>query len=224
MNSNTGLLISQIAVFVGAIIAALGGLGAFHYRGKVDAEKSAANTAQQTVLSQQIDSLLTGNKQLQIGNDELKQALAPFKQYALDRFPNTDVSTALKKLEADLQRIDAITKPTVFKVTSTKEETSSDGKHSYIIVLNPVGGVVVPILTIAAQTSDGTRVESINVTGPTVPIMATTGSSEKGDAQKIEYRTVSPGPIQIKITTAKIPASILFDISPLSEDSVTVKR
>lgn len=223
MSPNTGLLFSQIAIVAGAILAALGGFGAFHFRGKVDAEKSATNTSQQAALNQKIESLLTGNQQLRTGNDELKQALAPFKQYALDRFPNADVGTALKKLEAELQRIDAITKPTVFKVTSTKEETSTDGKHVYVIELNPIGSVVVPILTVIAQTNDGTRIESINVTGPTVPVMATTGSSEGGDAQKVEYRTVSPGPILIRITTAKIPGSIRFDITPLSEDSVTVK-
>jgi hypothetical protein len=223
MSPNTGLLFSQIAIFAGAILAALGGLGAFHFRGKADAEKNATNITQQAALNQKIENLLSGNQQLRIGNDELKQALAPFKQYALDRFPNADVSTALKKLEADLQRIDAITKPTVFKVISTKEEVAPEGRHVYVIELSPVGNVVVPILTIIAQTGDGTRVEAINVTGPTVPIMATTGSSEKGDGQKIEYRTVSPGPIQIRITTAKIPASIRFDIAPLAEESVTIK-
>lgn len=223
MNANTGLLISQIAIFAGAIFAALGGFGAFYFRGKADAEKSAANVSQQAALGLKIENLLEGNKQLQTGNDDLKQALAPFKQYAQDRFPNADVNTALKKLEAELQRIDAITKPTLLKVVAQKQESAADGKHSYSFDLAPIGAAVIPLLTVVAKTTDGTRVESISVTGPTIPPMAFAGSSERGDSQTIEYRTVSPGPIKVKIVTAKLPAFIQFDIAPLSEESVTAK-
>lgn len=212
MSSQSALFWFQVLTFLGALLTAAGGFGAFHFSRKVEAEKDRTNSDQQSVLNRQISELLEGNA-------SLKSSLEPFKAFAKDRFPEADVTTALKRLEDELSRIDALTKPTVMKVESSFQHATAEGKHEAIIRLLPIGSTVIPILTIGARANDGTPIEAINVTGPTVPIMSTDYDSPVGRMK--EFRTVSPGPITVSVVLPRKPDFLHFDITPLANESIT---
>jgi hypothetical protein len=131
MNPSTLVIWSQVTIFAGAVLMACGGFGAFHFSKKVDLQNEAKAQAKEDSLNKKIESLIAGNKQLQSGNDELKSTLEPFKAYAVNRFPDADVGTSLKKLEDELKRIDVLTTPTAYKVSSYVEIPLPDGKFRY---------------------------------------------------------------------------------------------
>jgi hypothetical protein len=101
MENETLLKISQFAIFFGAVLAALGGLGTNHFKDKIDASKSETSKNDREELNGRISELLDGNKALQ-------QSLAPFEEYAKKKFPHTSSEEALKKLEQELGKVKAV--------------------------------------------------------------------------------------------------------------------
>jgi hypothetical protein len=111
MSADTWVTISQIAIFVGAVLAAGGGAGSWYFGRMVERQKEDASTSQQIVLDKKIESLI-------VGNSELARRLAPFEQIAEKIYPAADRDDALRKLASDVagmrqqtQRLTQMTAP-----------------------------------------------------------------------------------------------------------------
>ena len=96
--------LSQILIFVGVVVSALGGLGNYYFGDKVQALK--ANKAQQQ------ENLLNGKIQTLVDNGQkLQDQLDPFIKMATQSYPNDDLQTALKKVQEDLNKVEELAKP-----------------------------------------------------------------------------------------------------------------
>jgi hypothetical protein len=174
-------------------------------------KSSEDSIAATSALNVQIGNLLTSNENLNRGNAELRASLAPFTALAEQRFPDIDTAAALKRLQHDLEQLDKRTAPTVLIPTGPIEEIQSDGSVKYMIRLTPVGIQPIPIFRFACQTKDKTKIRNVNFSGPTLPFMSTVSNSD--DTWIVEYRTLSPGTIDVSIITEKKALGMNIDIS-----------
>jgi len=95
MSAETWVTISQVGVFLGAILAASGGAGSWYFGKIVERQKDQASTQQQIELNNKIESLIQGNS-------DLKKQLSPFEKIAERIYPAVERDDALKKLASDV--------------------------------------------------------------------------------------------------------------------------
>jgi len=91
--------VSQIAVLVGAVLAALGAFGSAYFGKQADRAKSTRNQAEQAQLHTQIDSLVSGN-------EKLREQLQPFVEIAKQKFPALGPEEALDKVKESLAQLE----------------------------------------------------------------------------------------------------------------------
>ena len=84
-------MISQIAIFSGAVLAALGGLGSWYFGRLEDAAKEKRAGERHDSLTVQLDTI--GKK------------LSPFEELAKARFPGVGLDEALGKLRSELAQV-----------------------------------------------------------------------------------------------------------------------
>ncbi len=101
-------LISNILIFAGAIIVALGGFGSQYFGKKISDAEKLRNDSTQIELKQNIEVLLEGNETLKEGNEILKNRLVPFEELATKIHPTLKTDAALAKLQEDYKRLEEI--------------------------------------------------------------------------------------------------------------------
>src|SRR5947208_5554285 len=91
MDAGTWKMISQIAIFSGAVLAALGGLGNWYFGRLEDAAKERRAGERHDFLTAQLETI--GKK------------LSPFEELAKARFPGVGLDEALSKLRTELAQV-----------------------------------------------------------------------------------------------------------------------
>lgn len=211
MNPSTLQTWCSIAIFIGVVIAGLGGLGQYYFGKKVTEEKDRSVTIKEKDLNIKIESLLKGN-------EDLQNRLEPFMNIAQAKFPDENTQTALKRLSEEINSLGEQTKKTVFEIESSNKEIMPDGTYEINLKLNPIGKNVIPIFSITCKTENGAIINKFEVIGPTIPGMSFDRTSKDRTMIRKEYRTLYPGEIIVKIVTDKDPGRIAISIDPLKED------
>ena len=231
--------ISTFLVFIGPVLAGLGGFGQYYYSCKnIKKEKISAilvfigvvfavlggvgqtysgykNDIIKDELRIENERLLTAKiDTLLKGNDELKEALKPFQELAHQRFPGEKVDTALYNLAKEFRRLEQEHKKTYFTGTNPIGVPQQDGSHIYKFKLTPVGHNIVPILTIQCETQNKTKITEFKVTGQTIPLISSTWSAEDMSAIRKEYRDMRPGEVMVEITTESHPGRLNISVDP----------
>jgi len=213
MNPSALQTLSSIAIFVGVVIAGLGGLGQYYFGHKLAENKDAAAAVKEKELNVSIESLLKGNKDLQ-------DRLDPFLEIAQAKFPDADTQTALKRLSDEIDKLETHTRITAFVSDGNSREIMPDGTYVFNLKLNPVGKNIIPIFSISCKTEGGAVIKSFDVKGPTLPGMSFDKTSEDRTFIQKEYRSMYPGEVNVRIVTDKDPGRLNISIDPLQKGLV----
>src|SRR6266403_1801877 len=98
MDAGTWKMVAQVSIFVGAVLAALGGLGNWYF-GRLE------DKAKDRQASQRHDTLVGQLNTLHNDNEVLATKLSPFEELAKARFPGVSLDEALAKLRAELAQV-----------------------------------------------------------------------------------------------------------------------
>jgi len=145
MNPQTMQTISNVIIFVGVLLAGLGGFGSYHFGKRADQKKEHEAKVKEERLNVQITSLLKGN-------EKLSQQIQSFEEIATNIYPNLNKEEAIEKLKQDYEELRAelsIQKNTIrdfsakLRVTFSGKWTSepypgqlmSPVSHEYYVVL-----------------------------------------------------------------------------------------
>ena len=93
--------ISNVLVFIGAIMAALGGFGSQYFGKQVSEAEKVKSEQSQEELEKNINELLKGN-------ETLKERLVPFEELASEIHPTLKIDAALTQLKEDFKRLEEI--------------------------------------------------------------------------------------------------------------------
>lgn len=210
MSPNNLQFLSNFLVFIGVLLAGIGGWGNYYFGKVADKIKNNETIDKEEKLNTKIESLISGN-------NELKESLEPFKDLAKKRFPTEDIDTALKKLSGDLDRIEKQTAKTNFNIINENSQILEDGSYEVNFDLEPDGSNVIPLFTVTANTFDKVEIITINIEGPTIPVMSQLGTNETKTFMRNEFRSVRPGPVKITVHVASKPEKLEIGIEPLNK-------
>lgn len=90
--------VSQVAIFIGVVLTAFGGLGAFYFGKVLDHQKEETAEKNESRLREDVGKLLEGNRNLQ-------QSLDPFEKLAQQLHPSLGREEALETLRGDLKHL-----------------------------------------------------------------------------------------------------------------------
>lgn len=190
--------ISNFLIFVGAIIAALGGFGSQYFGKRIsDAEKSKNDSAQ-LELKQNVENLLEGN-------ETLKNRLIPFEELASKIHPTLKIDAALEKLQEDYQRLEEIASKYEFI------ELDKDIRAQTINRLIPVAQVFnQKKYKIQITHETWTNAATQRYTSQLADILREAGFKVEGPKQITYYLIQESSPIEWGISPGMLPATDLL--------------
>lgn len=109
--------------------------------------------------------------------------------------------------------------PGVFKFKDMQREMLKDGKYKTTINLSPIGRNVIPLFTVEMGTTNGSVIESMEVTGDWLKdvVISHSGQNPAKTLFLRAFEMVRPSDTQIIITTDKDPGKFSAHIEPLQE-------
>jgi hypothetical protein len=157
-------------------------------------------------------------------NNTLSRGNTVYTEKVLTATSSSTVKNALSQgntaymQNASTGSIESQIQTTYFSFRGKDKKPTGETENNYY--LESIGDKVIPVFEVQAETTDGTIIKSMHITGAGITTMVEGVANSNNTAIRQKFKNVSPGTVQISIITNKDPRQIQITIHPSKRDAI----